>query len=86
METIVIQAFAPKRLNDMHSIEHKKPTNIYSRFLTFPSNKLHMSMPVQVGSHLRDFGALIIRTFGLCGMFLFMFQCRGINIQHNNCL
>jgi len=45
-----------------------------------------MHMPVQVESRLRDFGALIVCTSGLCVMFLLMFERGFINVQHNNSL
>jgi len=59
----------------MHLIKHKNDEQFKPRFLTFPlCNKLHMHMPEQVESHLRDFGALILCTSGLFGMFLLMFE------------
>jgi len=63
----------------MHSISHKTDQQFQPRFLTFPfSNKLHLNMPVLEESHLGDFGAPILCTAGLCGMFLLMFECRAI--------
>jgi len=64
---LLILTFAPKMRNEMHSIRLKDRHTFQPRFLTFPTNKIHMSMPVQVGSHLRDISAIIICTSGCAG-------------------
>jgi len=57
----------------MHSIDHRTDQQFQPRFLTFPfSNTLHMEMPVRKESHLGNFGAPILGTFGLCGMFFYV--------------
>ena len=49
-----------------------KDTDLAS--LTFPLGKHNMHIPVQPESHLRDFSALVLCTFGLCGMFLLTYE------------
>jgi len=59
----------------MHSFKHKTLRAISAAFLLFYlGNTLHMEMPVQVQSTLRDFGALILCTSGLFGMFLLVLE------------
>jgi len=58
----------------MHSLQHKTDQQFQPRFITFTfGNKLHFNMPVLKESHLGGFGAPILCTPGLCGMFLLMF-------------
>jgi len=69
-----INVCAVKAQRNAFNLAQNRPTISATILNISIFNKLHLNMPVLEESHLGDFGAPILCTSGLCGMFLLMFK------------